>query len=243
MTKEFDTYNQCIAALHLTCQIANQYDVRLWHIVEEEVPASRADLDSRDYACELDSAVSKIPLDSKITLKPNSLMQKIDDEVYLVNLQSTFRFADNVHDYFTINGRSALFDGALEELTVTYTAPAVVLGALDHALYVSRNVELKDFRLEGYHESYIRELAVERCVEFAALLPWLEHFWQRLSALEGEPEFNHLVKQLQVIVPKIDQVHLYDFAKYKLLLKMAGDFSPLVNHLQAAKQTVAVRTP
>jgi hypothetical protein len=36
---------------------------------------------------------------------------------------------------------------------------------------------------------------------------------------------------------------LYDFAKYKLLLTMAGDFSPLVNHLQAAKQTVALSTP
>ena len=243
MTNALDTYNKCIAALHLTCQIANEYDVRLWHIVEEEVPASHADLDSRDYACELDSAVSKIPFDSKVILRPNSFMQKIDETVYRVKLQSTFRFADNVHDYFTLNGCSALFDGESEELTATYTAPAVVLGALEYALYVSTKVELKDFRLEGYHESYIRELAAERCAEFAALLPWLEHFWQRLNALEGEPEFNHLVKQLQVIVPKIDQVHLYDFAKYKLLLTMAGDFSPLVNHLQAAKQTVALSTP
>ena len=46
MTNALDTYNKCIAALHLTCQIANEYDVRLWHIVEEEVPASHADLDS-----------------------------------------------------------------------------------------------------------------------------------------------------------------------------------------------------
>ena len=51
MTNALDTYNKCIAALHLTCQIANEYDVRLWHIVEEHVPASHADLDSRDYAC------------------------------------------------------------------------------------------------------------------------------------------------------------------------------------------------
>ena len=35
MTNALDTYNKCIAALHLTCQIANEYDVRLWHIVEE----------------------------------------------------------------------------------------------------------------------------------------------------------------------------------------------------------------
>ena len=243
MTNALDTYNKCIAALHLICQIANEYDVRLWHIVEEEVPASRADLDSRDYACELDSAVFKIPFDSKIILRPDSFMQKIDEEVYLVMLQSTFRFADNVHDYFTLNGRSALFDGALEELTATYTAPAVVLGALDHALYVSNKAELKDFELAGFYESHLRDLAKQRFAEFAALRPWLEHFWQRLSALEGEPEFNHLVKQLQVVVPKIDQVHLYDFAKYKLLLTTAGDFSPLVNHLQAAKQTVAVSTP
>ena len=243
MTKAIDTYNKCIAAVHLTCQIVNEYDVRLWHIVEEDVPISPAELDSRDYACELDSAASKISFDGNITLRPDSLMQKMDEEVYLVKLQSTFRFANNVHDYFTRNGRSEIFDGLLQNLAVSYTAPAVVLVALDHALYVSRKVELKDFRLEGYHESYIRELAAERCAEFAALLPWLEHFWQRLNALEGEPEFNHLVKQLQVIVPKIDQVHLYDFAKYKLLLTMAGDFSPLVNHLQAAKQTVAVSTP
>ena len=243
MTNALGIYNKCIAALHLTCQIANEYDVRLWHIVEEDVPVSHADLDSRDYACELDSAVSKIPFDSKIILRPHSFMQKIYESVYLVKLQSTFRFADNVHDYFTLDGCSALFDGELEELAATYTAPAVVLGALDYALYVSNKAELKDFRLEGYHESYLREFAAERCAEFAALLPWLEHFWQRLSALEGEPEFNHLVKQLQVIVPKIDQVHLYDFAKYKVLLKMAGDFAPLVNHLQLSKQQVAVSTP
>ena len=170
-------------------------------------------------------------------------MQKIDEEVYLVKLQSTFRFADNVHDYFTLNGRSDLFDGALDELTATYTAPAVVLGALDHALYVSNKAELKDFELAGFYESHLRDLAEGRFAEFAALLPWLEHFWTRLSALKAEPQFAHLVKQLQVILPAIDQVHLYDFAKYKILLKMAGDFAPLVNHLQLAKQQVAMSTP
>ena len=243
MTKAIDTYNKCIAALHLTCQIVNEYDVRLWHIVEEDVPISPAELDSRDYACELDSAASKISFDGNITLRPDSLMQKMDEEVYLVKLQSTFRFANNVHDYFTRNGRSEIFDGLLQNLAVSYTAPAVVLVALDHALYVSKKVELKDFRLDGYYESYIRELAEARSDEFAALLPWLEYFWKRLSAFEGEPQFEHLVNQLQVILPKIDQVHLYDFAKYELLLTMAGDFSPLVNHLQAAKQKVAVPAP
>ena len=243
MTNALDTYNKCIAALHLTCQIANQYDVRLWHIVEEHVPTSQVYLDSHDYACEIDSAASKIPFDGNITLRPNSFMQKIVEAVYIVKLQSTFRFADNVHDYFTLNGRSALFDGSLEELTATYTAPAVVLGALDHALYVSNKAELKDFELAGFYESHLRDLAEARFAEFAALLPWLEHFWTWLSALEAEPQFAHLVKQLQVILPAIDQVHVYDFAKYKLLLQMAGDFSPLVNHLQAAKQTVAAVTP
>lgn len=243
MTKAIDTYNKCIAALHLTCQIVNEYDVRLWHIVEEDVPISPAELDSRDYACELDSAASKIPFDGNITLRPDSLMQKMDEEVYLVKLESTFRFANNLHDYFTRNGRSEIFDGLLQNLAVSYTAPAVVLVALDHALYVSKKVELKDFRLDGYYESYIRELAEARSAEFAALLPWLEYFWNRLSAFEGEPQFEHLVNQLQVILPKIDQVHLYDFAKYELLLTMAGDFSPLVNHLQAAKQKVAVPAP
>ena len=242
MTNALDTYNKCIAALHLTCQIANEYDVRLWHIVEEEVPVSHADLDSRDYACELDSAVSKIPFESKVILRPNSFMQKIDETVYLVKLQSTFRFADNVHDYFTLNGCSALFDGSLEELTATYTAPAVVLGALDYALYVSNKAELKDFKLAGFYESHIRKLAEERFAEFATLLPWLEHFWTRLSALNAEPQFEHLIKQLQVILPQIDQVHLYDFDKYELLLQMAGDFSPLVNHLQLSKQQVAMST-
>ena len=243
MTNALDTYNKCIAALHLTCQIANEYDVRLWHIVEEEVPASHADLDSRDYACELDSAVSKIPFDSKIILRPHSVMQKIDEEVYLVKLQSTFRFADNVHDYFTLNGRSALFDGALEELTATYTAPAVVLGALDHALYVSNKAELKDFELAGFYESHLRDLAEGRFAEFAALLPWLEHFWTRLSALKAEPQFAHLVKQLQVILPRLIKCTCMTSPNTKILLKMAGDFSPLVNHLQLAKQQVAVSTP
>ena len=36
-------------------------------------------------------------------------------------------------------------------------------------------------------------LQKERFAEFAALLPWLEHFWKRLSALEAEPQFAHLV--------------------------------------------------
>ena len=170
-------------------------------------------------------------------------MQKIDETVYRVKLQSTFRFADNVHDYFTLNGCSALFDGESEELTATYTAPAVVLGALDYALYVSNKAELKDFELAGFYESHLRDLAEGRFAEFAALLLWLEHFRTRLSALKAEPQFAHLVKQLQVILPAIDQVHLYDFAKYKILLKMAGDFAPLVNHLQLAKQQVAMSTP
>ena len=170
-------------------------------------------------------------------------MQKIGEEVYLVKLQSTFRFADNVHDYFTLNGCSALFDGTLEDLTATYTAPAVVLGALDHALYVSNKAELKDFELAGFYESHIRKLVADRSAEFAALLPWLEHFWKRMSAFKEEPQFAHLVKQLQVILPAIDQVYLYDFAKYKVLLKLAGDFSPLANHLKLAKQQDAMSTP
>ncbi len=117
------------------------------------------------------------------------------------------------------------------------------MGALDHALYVSNKAELKDFELAGFYESHLRDLAEGRFAEFAALLLWLEHFWTRLSALKAEPQFAHLVKQLQVILPAIDQVHLYDFAKYKILLKMAGDFAPLVNHLQLAKQQVAMSTP
>ena len=117
------------------------------------------------------------------------------------------------------------------------------MGALDHALYVSNKAELKDFKLAGFYESHIRKLAEERFAEFATLLPWLEHFWTRLSALNEEPQFEHLMKQLQVILPQIDQVHLYDFDKYELLLQMAGDFSPLVNHLQLSKQQVAMSTP
>ena len=105
-----------------------------------------------------------------------------------------------------------------------------------------KKAELKDFELAAFYESHLRELAEARFAEFAALLPWLEHFWTRLSAFKVEPQFAHLVKQLQVILPAIDQVHVFDFAQYELLLKMAGDFSPLVNHLQLATQQVAMST-
>ena len=59
----------------------------------------------------------------------------------------------------------------------------------------------KTSRLAGFYESHLRDLAEGRFAEFAALLPWLEHFWTRLSALKAEPQFAHLVKQLQVILP------------------------------------------
>ncbi|WP_139816304.1 hypothetical protein, partial [Planktotalea arctica] len=93
MTNALDTYNKCIAALHLTCQIANEYDVRLWHIVEEHVPASHADLDSRDYACELDSAVSKM---------------RVSDLLCMSNLAhaSKPKEHDNNDDFQRITGRA-----------------------------------------------------------------------------------------------------------------------------------------
>ena len=240
MNEELDTYNECLAALHMICQLANEYDVRLWHIVDEDVVTSPAELDSRDYACELDHAVQVIPFSCSIKVRQNSRMHKAAKEVYLVQLQSTFSFTDNVQDYFVQSGRSEIFGDELQQFAASYTSSAVVLGGLDHALKLSKSVELKDFRLEGYHESFIRDLAQARFDEFAALLPWLVYIRTRLQEFRGQPQFAHLVKQVQFILARIDQIYMYDFAKHNVLLAMAGDFAPLVNHLQKTEREAAV---
>ena len=238
MTKALNIYNQCISALHLTCQIANEYDVRLWHIVEDCAPTSQVYLDSHDYACEIDSASLNIQFECHVKMRPDSTIQKFDDSIYLVQVQSTFVFLKEVHDYFTRNSHSEIFGGQLRELCATYTAPAVVLGAVDYALKVSHKAALKEFRLSGYYESYIRQIAQDRHDEFGALLPWLNHFWKCLNKVDDPKKFIHLVSQLQLILTQIDCIHKYDFAAYKLLLSMAGDFSPLLNHLNKRSKRV-----
>ena len=140
-------------------------------------------------------------------------------------------FRKRVHDYFLRGGHSEIFDDHLQELSASYAAPAIVLGAVDHALLISQQAELKDFKLDGYYESYVRQIAQDRHAELSALLPWLEYFWKRLNATKGRTQFVTLVGQLQAILTQIDRIHKYDFAAYKLLLTMAGDFSPLLNHL------------
>ena len=114
MTKALNTYNQCIAALHLTCQIANEYDVRLWHIVEDCAPTSQVYLDSHDYACEIDSASLNIQFECHVKMRPDSTIQKFDDSIYLVQVQSTFVFLKEVHDYFTRNSHSKYLAASYE---------------------------------------------------------------------------------------------------------------------------------
>ena len=238
MTKALNVYNECIASMHLTCQIINEYDVRLWHIVEEYVPPSKVDLDSRDYAFEIDSTSQNIPFECDVSIRSDSIIHKIDDKVYAIQVQSTFRFLKEVHDYFTINSSSDIFESQLQEICASYTAPAIVLGAVDNALKLSHKAHLKDFKLAGYHESFVRQIAQDRSAEFKALLPWLNHFWKRLNKVDDPKKFIHLVSQLQIILPQINCIHQYNFDDYKLLLTMAGDFSPLLNHLQKRTQKV-----
>ena len=61
MTKALDDFNACIAALHLTGQIANEYELWLWHLVEEDANPLNVDLDGDDYACSIEAASSRIP--------------------------------------------------------------------------------------------------------------------------------------------------------------------------------------
>lgn len=231
MTKALDNFNACIAALHLTCQIANEYELRLWHLVEEAANTLDADLEGDDYACSIEAASSRIPFKCQIEIRPHSTLQKIDTDLYVVQVQSQFVFSQEAHDYFLRGGHSEIFDDHLQELSASYAAPAIVLGAVDHALLISQQAELKDFKLDGYYESYVRQIAQDRHAELSALLPWLEYFWKRLNATKGRTQFVTLVGQLQAILTQIDRIHKYDFAAYKLLLTMAGDFSPLLNHL------------
>ena len=114
----------------------------------------------------------------------------------------------------------------------------IVLGAVDNALKLSHKAHLKDFKLAGYHESFVRQIAQDRSAEFKALLPWLNHFSNKLNNVGQQTQFIHLVSQLQIILPQINCIHQYNFDDYKLLLTMAGDFSPLLNHLQKRTQTV-----
>lgn len=76
--------------------------------------------------------------------------------------------------------------------------------------------------------------------EFEALLPWLNHFCKRLNKADDPERFIQLVSQLQLILTQIDCIHEYDFAAYKLLLSMAGDFSPLLNHLNKRTKRVSL---
>ena len=93
MTKALDNFNACIAALHLTCQIANEYELRLWHLVEEAANTLDADLEGDDYACSIEAASSRIPFKCQIEIRPHSTLQKIDTDLYVVQVQSQFVFS------------------------------------------------------------------------------------------------------------------------------------------------------
>ena len=138
MTKALDNFNACIAALHLTCQIANEYELRLWHLVEEATNTLDADLEGDDYACSIEAASSRIPFKCQIEIRPHSTLQKIDTDLYVVQVQSQFVFSQEAHDYFLRGGHSEIFDDHLQELSASYAAPAIVLGAVDHALLISQ---------------------------------------------------------------------------------------------------------
>ena len=100
MTKALEDFNACVAALHLTCQIANEYDLRLWHLAEDRTNSSNIDLNGDNYACEVESALLSIPFRCQIKIRPSSIFEKIDTDVYAVQLQSQFTFMKEAHDYF-----------------------------------------------------------------------------------------------------------------------------------------------
>ena len=231
MTDALDDFNACVAALHLTCQIANDYYLRLWHLAEDQTNSADVDLNGDNYACELENASSSIPFECQIKIRPSSLLEKIDPDVYAVQLQTQFMFMKEAQDYFLKDSSSEIFEGSIDQISASYVAPAVVFGRFDYSLILSHKAELKEFKVDGYYESYIRKAALDRQCEFKALLPWLEHFWTCLSDAVGTTQFNLLVKQLQVILRQIDRIHEYEFASYQVLLGIAGDFSPLLNNL------------
>jgi hypothetical protein len=231
MTDALDNFNACVAALHLTCQIANEYYVGLWHFAENQTNSSDVDLNGDNYACELEDASSSIPFECQIKIRSNRLLEKIVPDVYAVQLQTQFMFIKEAHDYFLKDSASEIFEGSIDQISASYVAPTVLLRGFDYALIMSQKADLKKFKVDGYYESYIRKAALDRHFEFKALLPWLEHFWTCLSDAVGTTQFNVLVKQLQVILRQIDRIHEYEFASYQVLLGIAGDFSPLLNNL------------
>ncbi|KRP22050.1 MAG: hypothetical protein ABR97_02925 [Rhodobacter sp. BACL10 MAG-120419-bin15] len=238
MTKALEDFNACVAALHLTCQIANEYDLRLWHLAEDRTNSSNIDLNGDNYACEVESALLSIPFRCQIKIRPSSIFEKIDTDVYAVQLQSQFTFMKEAHDYFLQDCNSNLFECPVDEISASYLAPAVVFGGFDYALTLSHRTEFKEFRVDGYYESYIRKVAQDRHCEFKALLPWLEYFWTRLNEMRRVAKFVTLVSQLHTILQQIHRIYEYDFASYELLLHIAGDFSPLLNNLKRPSKRV-----
>ena len=231
MTDALDDFNACVAALHLTCQIANEYYVGLCYVAEDRTNSSNVDLNGDNYVCEVEDASSCIPFECQINIRPSSLLKKIVPDVYAVQLQTQFMFMKEAHDYFLKDSGSEIFEGSIDQISASYVAPAVVFGRFDYSLILSHKAELKEFKVDGYYESYIRKAALDRQCEFKALLPWLEHFWTCLSDAVGKTKFNVLGKQLQLILRQIDRIHEYEFASYQVLLGIAGDFSPLLNNL------------
>lgn len=140
-------------------------------------------------------------------------------------------FMKEVHDYFLKDSRSEIFEGPIDQISANYVAPAVLFRRVNYSLTLFHRNQLKEFKVDGYYESYIRRAVLDRQHEFKALLPWLEHFCSRLDGTEDKRQFDALVGQLQLILRKIDRIHEYEFASYRMLLRIAGDFSPLMNNL------------
>ncbi len=231
MTDALDDFNACVAALHLTCQIANDYYLRLWHLAEDETNSSDVDLNGDNYACEHENASSSIPFECQIKIRPSSLLEKIDPDVYAVQLQTQFMFMKEAQDYFLKDSGSEIFEGSIDQISASYVAPAVLFRRVNYSLTLFHKNQLKEFKVDGYYESYIRRAALDRQYEFKALLPWLEHFCSCLDGTEDKRQFDALVGQLQLILRQIDRIHEYEFASYQVLLGIAGDFSPLLNNL------------
>jgi hypothetical protein len=232
MNTSLQLVNDCVAALHLTFLRANEYSIKMLFHAEQVSVQADGGLAGDDYVCEVDHTKPHIPFAWFGWIRPATTFEQIDEKVYTAEVKSRFTFPIEVMTYLFTHARPTVFDDPIEELSASYTAPLLAVYPLDYALQVSLKAEHKDFRIDGYYESYFCKGTTARDAELTALLPWLRHFAKRLDSIGGYKEFLILVKQLEFILKHIDRIHHYDFNQHKVLLAMAGDFSALLNHLK-----------
>jgi len=230
MTNAVHVFNACISALHQTHLIANDSVLVLYLTDEEKASIPVEQLQSKDYSCEIESSAANLPFDCRFFTKPDMAISRLDETVYSVPLLSEFSFTPEIMAYFLQGNSSSLFAGSLESLTADLSLHAKKRGSDSECLYTSVKLQYLNFMLSGYDESFLRAIAQNRQSEFQMLLPWLNHFTSKFQSCDEEEKFRTLIDQMHVLLNNFDKLHTYEFTKYELLLRMAGDFSPITNH-------------